>query len=148
MESQPVPKGARYPRLAHVSKVSAFAVLLWASLGGGVVMLLEGNTVGIGLIILGFAVIAGFRARPIQRLYEAEVYSHSLPVRTFLLHAIILLLAAPFTVFFLGQLPFYMMDPSFQRGLILGGVASVIALAGLVAGLIALRRDRADQPRR
>jgi len=148
MESQPVPKGARYPRLAHVSKVSGFVVLLWVCLGGGVVMLLEGNAVGISLIVLGFAAIAGFRARPIQRLLEAEPRSASLPVRTFLVQLIVLLLAAPLLVVSLGQLPFYMMHPSFQRGLIFSGVASLIALGGLVAGLIALRRDRADQPRR
>src|SRR3972149_5573103 len=69
MKSQPVPERPRFPRLACVAKVSAFAVLVWASLGGGVVMLLEGNTVGIGLIILGFAVISGFRARAIPPLH-------------------------------------------------------------------------------
>ena len=111
-------------------------------------MLLEGNAVGISLIVLGFAATAGFRARPIQRLLEAEPRSASLPVRTFLVQFIVLLPAAPLLVVSLGQLPFYMMHPSIQRGLIFSGVASLIALGGLVAGLIALRRDRADQPRR
>ena len=145
MRSQPVAKRPRYPRLARVSKVSLFVVLLWLSLGGGVVMLLQGLAIGVAMLMFGIAVVAGFRARPIRLFFESEAQSPSLPARILLSHLLALLLfALPATVY-VDELPLYMMDLGSQGTFIFAGVAALIAAGALVANLIALRRDRAER---
>jgi hypothetical protein len=122
-----------------------FVQVLWLSLAGGVVLLLQGRAVGVASIMFAIAVVAGFRARPIRLLFEAESRSPSLPARMLSAHLFFLLLfALPATVY-LDELPLSMMDPGSQRVFIFAGVATLLAAGRLVANLIALRRDRADQ---
>lgn len=145
MRSQPGAQRARYPRLARASKLFLFVLLLWASLSGGVVMLLRGRAIGITLIAMTILVVAAFRARQIRLLFESESHSPSFPVRILLINLLALLLFGLPTTMYLGELPFYMMHPSLQRGFVFSGVATLIAAGGLVANLIALGRDLRDQ---
>jgi sterol desaturase/sphingolipid hydroxylase (fatty acid hydroxylase superfamily) len=121
-----------------------FVLLLWASLAGGVVMLLEGRAIAIGVMLIAFAIllVAAFRARRIRLLFESESQSPSFPARILLIYLVYLLLSGLPAAFYLGELPFYMMYPSLQRGLVFSGVAALLAAGGLVANLIALRLDR------
>ena len=148
MRSRPVPQGARYPRLARVSKPSLFVLLLWLSVAGGVVMLLQGRAIGVALLMFAIAVIAGFRARPIRLLFESESRSPSFPARILLANVLALLLFGLIATVYLDELPLYMMDPDSRRVFIFMGVATLLAAGGLVADLIALRRDRAERTAR
>ena len=148
MRSRPRAQRAQYPRLARASKLSMFVLLLWLSLAGGVVMLLMGRAIGVGLIMLAIAVVAGFRARPIRLLFESESRSPSFPARIVLANVLALLLFGLIATVYLDELPLYMMDPDSRRVFIFMGVATLIAAGGLVANLIALRRDRADRTAR
>ena len=145
MRGQPAPEAARYPRLARVSKMSVFMLSLWLSVAGGVVMLLQGLAIGVALLMFAIAVMAGFRARPIRLLFESESRSPSFPARILLANVLALLLFGLLTTLYLNELPFHMMSPNLQRAFVFEGVATLITAGGLVADLIALRRDRAER---
>jgi len=145
MKSQPSAERTQYPRLARVSKLSVLVLVLWLSLAGGVVMLFEDPTMGIALFLLAVVVVAGFRAEPIRRLFEAESRSRSLPARMLSAHLLILLLSAVPATVYLDELPLNMMDPGSQRVFIYAGITVILAAGALIASLIALRRDRAER---
>lgn len=145
MRSQPSAERTQYPRLARVSKLSVLVLALWLSLAGGVVMLFEKPAIGIALFLLAVAVVAGFRAEPIRRLFEAESRSRSLPTRMLSAHLLILLLSALPATVYLDELPLYMMDPGSQRVFFYAGITAVLAAGALIASLIALRLDRTER---
>jgi hypothetical protein len=117
-------------------------LLLWVSLAGGVVMLLQGRAIGLAMIAFAILVVAAFRARPIRSLFQAESQSPSFPARILLIYLVSLLLSGLPATYYLGELPFYMMYPSLQRGIVFSGVAALLSASGLVTNLIAYRLDR------
>ncbi len=145
MRSLPRAERPHYPRLARVSKISMFVIVLWLTLAGGIVMLLQRPAVGVVFLMFAIAVVAGSRSRPIRRFFESESRSSSLPARILLSNLLAFLLFALIATVYLDELPLYMMDPDSQRVLIFAGIAAILAAGALITSLIALRRDRAER---
>jgi len=146
MRSQPDMQVARYPRLARMSRLSMFLLLLWASLAGAVVELLQGRIIGgLFLLVCGLLIVATMKAKRIASHFDSESRSASLPARVLIANVLVFLLSAVLTTVYLDELPLYMMSPDSQRTFILLGISALLAAGGLVANLVALRRDRAER---
>ena len=123
-----------------------FAVLLWGSFAGAVVQLLAARIVsGLFSLLCGFLLVAAMKAKRIASHFDSESRSASLPARVLIANVLVFLLSAVLTTVYLDELPLYMMSPDSQRTFILLGISALLAAGGLVANLVALRRDRAER---
>jgi len=145
MKRKPGEQAATHPRLVRTAIRSLFLLLLWATISGGVIEIIQGRVIGYLFIVLGLLVVALFLSQRFHAFIRNQSLSRWFPVQILAIHLFgLIILGLPLT-WLINEFPFYMMYPGSKAAFVFASVGSLLATGGLVANLIALRRDRAER---